>query len=456
VESTEGKPASGVQLRAFVWDGFRSPLGSSLRTNIDEYSFGELRGDTAVTDANGIATFSDLQLVGSSCRSIFINVTIGNSAYASLSSQVPIKVIPQVASVTIQNAPSHIVVTEGRPIPHIIRVLVTCSSATSCSNRRVYASLDSISGNRVRKVQFRSFLRSRPKILYNTSATTDSSGIALFPALQFSVDGRAGEFQISFVCDGVYSSSTLIGTFSRDGLPNLRMRRFASNTSYTYEDACGIPRRRVVSFSDGETPNVVNNVAGAVLVAMSFATSFSSQQTFGDKPVTVELTSNAPGVDLQISNTQIPIVAGSDGTFQVSFSFSPYVNGTYVNGSTVSLRISIDDAGRKVLVPFLFVVNQANCSSPLAIQASCPTGGFMSVFTGTFKAADMRTWTPWFPGNWSSSRPISLSFTLNSMSSISRASFVCNRNYSKLLVFSSPTTHLIHTTFSIRCLRCLY
>ncbi len=65
----------------------------------------------------------------------------------------------------------------------------------------------------------------------------------------------------------------------------------------------------------------------------------------------------------------------------------------------------------------------------------------MSVFTGTFKAADMRTWTPWFPGNWSSSRPISLSVTLNSMNSISRASFVCNRNYSKLLVFSSPPTH---------------
>ena len=198
--------------------------------------------------------------------------------------------------------------------------------------------------------------------------------------------------------------------------------------------------------------NIVNNVAGAVHVSLSYravrvAARSALQQTFGRKPVTVELISDIPGVDFQISDAQIPIVTGSDGVFQVDLSFSPYVNGTYVNGSTASLRISIDDVGSEVSVPFLFVANQANCALPPAPPASCltVTRGFMSVFTGTYKTADMRMWTPWFPRHWSSSRHISLNFTLNSMNSISSPSFVCNRNYSRLLVFTAPQ-HICNLT----------
>jgi hypothetical protein len=446
VERARGIPApAGIQLRAFVWDGFSSPLGNRLNTNVDEYSFGELRGDVAATDANGMATFFDLQLVGSSSSSVFINVTIGNVVFASLSILVPIPVVSQVASVSILNPQSFVEVEEGIQFPFPLQVKLQCSLASFCINRRVYASLDYISGNHVRQVQFRSFFSPRfpqPKILYNTTATTDSNGLAVFSALQFSVHGRAGDFKISFVSDGVYSASQLSGTFRETGIPNV----LNPDTSYiAYRDLCGhTPRSPRVIWNYASQlkthTNIISNVANSLTVFLAFSPQIFAMRRVGRKPAKIELLSAILGSDFQVNNAEIPFVTEDDGSLRANVTFFPFSNGRLVNRSTASIFVSFDDVSNpiKFEIPFLFIFSSSvpRCtflpSTP--IPSLCPSGGFISVFTGSYQSSDMKIWTPWFPGHWSSTRPFSLNFTLNSNPGF-RPSFVCNStDYPTLLV----------------------
>ena len=441
VLNSSGAPAAaGIQVRAFVWNSFSNSFGNYFNPNIDEYSFGELLGDTAVTDAQGIATFSSLRLAGSSCSSIFINVTISNSVFASLSMQTntPIPVVTSVTSISIQTItpPPGIIVTEGNPFPTPITVKLQCNSAGSCANRRVYASFDSFVGNRVRQVQFSSFFKAPLKLLYNSSASTDSNGVANFAALQFSVSGLAGSFQISFVCDGIYSAATLNGMVT-----STVQYIFFNGGNVTFTDVCGNFQTNLAnvsdSFSYADSLNVISSAAQSVSISLNLNAYSSSFNPLPGKTANVALLSATPGLDFQC--TQVPIVTATDGSFWVNISFSPYVNGKPFNGSTANLVIGIDQT--YVTVPFLFLFNssyQSYCgvSSVLTPNPSfCPNGGFITIFQGVYQSESMTTWTPWFPGNWSSARAFSLNFTLNSL----MAPLVCNSTqYSNLLV---PTAH---------------
>ncbi len=433
----DGKPApAGVQLRAFVWDGFKSPLENGLNTNLDEYAFGELRGDTAVTDDNGIATFSELQLIGSTASYIFINVTIANAKFASLSDDA-IQVVPLVSSVSIQSPHSNIQVTERKPFPSSMQVKIQCSSASMCANRRVYASVDYISGNRVRKVQFRSFFNTKPKILYNATATTDSNGVATFSALQFSADGRSGAFQISFVCDGVYSASLLTGTILNDiGISSVGAR-------VKYKDSC---ENRIVSRKLVVSQNmIIKNAADVVEVNVSLTFSSPKERVIiGKKPVQVELLSDTPGMDFQFIGETVPIVTDVYGSCKVLVNILPYANGRIANDSVVTLRISIDDLGVRAEIPFLFTFSSSNDCSPSPAPpnpSDCQSGGFMSVFTGSYQSAGMKTWTPWYPGRWSSDRPFDFNFTLNSIKPPSICNISSSDDHALLVCFFATSHH---------------
>jgi hypothetical protein len=436
VELASGLPApAGVQLRAFVWDSFSDPFGNTLNINADEYSFGELLGDTAVTDANGIATFSSLQLLGSSSSSIFINVTIANTVFSSLSANA-IPVVSRVASVSIQsNLVSenvlNVAVTEGKPFPFPIQVKLNCNMPSHlCANRRVYASLDSLSGNRLRKVQFRSFFKEAPKVLYNTTATTDSDGVATFDALQFSVDGRSGIFEISFVCDGIYSASSVVGTFTGSAISSLT---FDSQVSYS--DFCGKLRKL-----EGEEMFTITNADTAVSIKLGFDTYYSetSLPVSGKKTVKVFVESSVPGVHVDFP--VVPMLTEIDGNFVVSLNVFPHAGGIPLHDVTVSLYIGVDDDANSK-IDFQFKVDYdvqcpMNELSLLMMQYASPpcSSGSISLFKGTYLSSDSRIWTPFDPAQWNSADKFSLNFTLISHT----GHVVCGDVPSSLLVTATP------------------
>jgi len=369
----------------------------------------------------------------------------------------PIPVITQVASISIQNVPSPpgITVTEGLPFPYPIAVKLQCSSASACANRRVYASLDSISGNRVRKVQFSSFFNVPPKILYNVTATTDSNGVASFAALQFSVSGPASAFQISFVCDGVYSSSSLSGMIAStvEGIYG------SGNVNFT--DVCGNLQSNAAngsmysSFFD--SLNVISSAGQFVQVSLNLGVYSSSFGPVPDKSANVVFLSALPGLDFQC--TQTPIISANDGSFWVNLSFSPFGNGNPLNGSA-NLVISVDNVN--ITFPFIFSFNssyQSSCGLASVISPSpslCQSGGFISVFQGSYQSASMKAWTPWLPGSWSSARAFSLNFILNSFS-VGVSPFVCNSTLSSSLLVLFPivvfqSNPIVSVFISVSCI----
>jgi hypothetical protein len=333
-----------------------------------------------------------------------------------------------------------------------------CSAADMCANRRVYASLDFISGNRVRQVQFRSFFSPRfpqPKILYNTSATTDSNGLAVFSALQFSGHGRAADFKMSFVSDGVYTASQLSGTFRAvPGITNVIYPPNVINSdtsSISYRDLCGSTPRssRVIWNSSTQMTtqtNIITNVANSIIVFLAFSPipqPFSVGRV-GRKPAKIELISQIRGSDFQFNNDDVPFLTEDDGTLRVNLTLFPFASGKSVNRSTASLFVSFDDASiaMKFEIPFLFIFipPRPGCTFlPATPNPSlCSSGGFITVFTGSYQSSDMSIWTPWVPGHWSSTRPFSLNFTFNSNPDF-RPSFVCNSTqYPTLLVHLTP------------------
>jgi hypothetical protein len=301
-----------------------------------------------------------------------------------------------------------------------------------CANRRVYASLDSLSGNRLRKVQFRSFFREAPKVLYNTTATTDSDGVATFDALQFSVDGRSGIFEISFVCDGIYSASSVIGTFTGSAISSLT---FDSQVSYV--DFCGTRQKL-----QGEKMFTLTNVLSAVEMKLKFETYYPD--TFlpvsGKKAVKVLVESSVPSFYVEFP--VVPMLTENDGNFVVTLNV--FHTDFKYEDATVSLYIGVDDdenTNTKLDFQFEYTFRCPSyglSSSDYEMFRNPCTSGFISVFEETnsssslaappppappplppspqppYVSSDSRIWTPFYPTRWNSAEKISLNFNLSS------------------------------------------
>jgi hypothetical protein len=214
---SRGVGIAGATVRAYVWDNFES----EYFFNDKEFKFGELRddGNSAVTDAQGIATFTRLVVIGTAASRLFINFTVTNTIHASLcdSVQLPLnerfrglRISTDVVSVELQQASSHrsVVVREGKTLPPV-SVLVKCNG--KCSGKRVYAVLESLNGRWMRQIQFQAPYNRVPKTLAGSWSTTDDAGYAIFNALRFSKSGEVGSYSIVFVCDGVHSVDLLEG-----------------------------------------------------------------------------------------------------------------------------------------------------------------------------------------------------------------------------------------------------
>jgi len=393
---------SGVQVRAFVWNSYTGAAAAAINTNVNEYVFGELRGAVAFTDADGVATFSNLRLVGSTCGSLFVNFTVSNTVFGSLSSQ-SVSGIPIVTRVTSVLVTSPVQLTginamEGQPLAPI-QAKVLCGAAMACSSRRVYASLDVLNGRGVRKVQFDSFYGQKPKFLLNSTATTDENGNANFPFLAFSVSGEVGQFQISFVCDGTYSNAVLSGTVS-SSVTNIKLQsgtiQFGLFPAYNVQLSPGSPV--YISYANfSQAPITFSSIIQVV--------DGNGMPVLG-KSVSISLTAfSSPLAPIDFNIQTNPLSSDTLGIISCTLTVLPFINGdVLLSRSSATLVLSVDSV--QLMFPLIF-----GPTNGLMTTTDSSFSNFLTIFQGNVTdASSWSLWSPWSPAKLLSNEPLVLNF----------------------------------------------
>jgi hypothetical protein len=192
----------GVPFQAVVAVGESTVTDGSLDGNKMAHLTGFV---SAKSDANGVATFTNLGVVGSSSQRVYFSFYAGGKAWSTWDgsscspanpsrclSYVKLSGGPLIQSLTMSSAPT--VVQEGAVFPSI--TIQALSAGNSYVPKLViYAQFTRIAGSAAPK--FTTPLTLGKKLL-RASAVTDQKGQALFN-LSTSLAGFAGEYEITFL-----------------------------------------------------------------------------------------------------------------------------------------------------------------------------------------------------------------------------------------------------------------
>ncbi len=242
VTSPTGAPVSGVRVVLRILTSSEklpvaAPYIIKTRASLSvksQYRFTTLTGDIAFTDSDGVASFSEAAVTGTTSRSVIFEFVAGGKLalwnkvidlaehrviFDTLVSPSPSSdgVYSLRSSFQFDAAnPAVTTVVEGSTlIPFVVSVLLAANSSAPlpAKGRRVIARAvptvvpndpDASASSDFERTQIQQ-RRRLPLIEFKelrnaVSSSADTIGLALFEKLQFSVDGNAGYYYIQFTC----------------------------------------------------------------------------------------------------------------------------------------------------------------------------------------------------------------------------------------------------------------